>query len=497
MCKQQQLSRSSSSIRKKRENSTMTFEVLLPFFLGCCALLPVMNPVIAQYVSYATRDPVKISTELSEKAALDELLHKSQYDRRLLPPTINSLAVNVSVLLLTLASPDESSLKYEVEFLMNLFWFDPRLKFHLFNTTGTHLDVTSEYHEAIPMRANPRRRDYLDALHHFGKVWVPDVYFVKHGDFRTNLDPVNVALRIYPNGTVHFTTRRHLILSCQGELGIFPFDDPLCEYNIESISHEKDALEFRWQTRTGVLRKSPNLSFLNAYLAHNETSYCESSHWRGNYSCLKVKLIFNRDRAYYFTTVFIPDIILVTSSFITFWLEWNAVPARIMLGVTTMLNFFTTSNGFRATLPVVSNLTAMNIWDGGSMLFIYLSLLEFVFVNYIGRKRPRPPSDFADQPTIQLNKIEDNAATTPSGNRPIDMVTCTTCSTSNTPCTHPANNGCAPPRFRRRILSSPIHLAKRIDVISRVVFPAAYSCFLIYFFLAHRAFIGHSIRESD
>lgn len=158
------------------------------------------------------------------------------------------------------------------------------------------------------------------------------------------------------------------------------------------VSHEKDALEFRWQTDAGVLRKSPNLTFLNAYLAQNETSYCESSHWRGksynlvillfdsdadhvyyahylknsliffaddailmfyislfafsfptgNYSCLKVELVFNRDRAYYFTTVFIPDIILVTSSFITFWLEWNAVPARVMLGVTTMLNFFTT-----------------------------------------------------------------------------------------------------------------------------------------------------------
>jgi hypothetical protein len=62
----------------------------------------------------------------------------------------------------------------------------------------------------------------------------------------------------------------------------------------------------------------------------------------GNYSCLRVELTFNRDRAFYFTTVFIPDIILVTSSFITFWLEWNAVPARVMLGVTTMLNFFTT-----------------------------------------------------------------------------------------------------------------------------------------------------------
>lgn len=52
----------------------------------------------------------------------------------------------------------------------------------------------------------------------------------------------------------------------------------------------------------------------------------------GNYSCLKVILIFTRDRSFYFTTVFIPGIILVTSSFITFWLEWNAVPARSMIG---------------------------------------------------------------------------------------------------------------------------------------------------------------------
>lgn len=53
----------------------------------------------------------------------------------------------------------------------------------------------------------------------------------------------------------------------------------------------------------------------------------------GNYSCLKVDLMFTRDRSFYFTTVFIPGIILVTSSFITFWLEWNAVPARVMIGM--------------------------------------------------------------------------------------------------------------------------------------------------------------------
>lgn len=61
-----------------------------------------------------------------------------------------------------------------------------------------------------------------------------------------------------------------------------------------------------------------------------------------------------------------------------------------------IFNIVNCSNTFRSTLPVVSNLTAMNIWDGFSMFFIYASLLEFVFVNYIGRKRPRRPYEPGD-----------------------------------------------------------------------------------------------------
>ncbi|XP_035731045.1 glutamate-gated chloride channel-like isoform X17 [Vespa mandarinia] len=385
----------------------------------------------------------------SDKEILDDLLQTARYDKRLLPPVQGTLrppphtrqddytpdlvpndpdhpehlehhrhryhhtaphnhsslltprrkgtlTVNVSVLLLSLASPDESSLKYEVEFLLQQQWFDPRLRY-----------------------SNRSRYEFLNAIHHYDKIWLPDTYFIMHGDFKDPLIPVHFALRIYRNGTVNYLMRRHLILSCQGRLNIFPFDDPLCSFAIESISYEQTAITYVWKNDEGTLRKSPSLTSLNAYLIKNQTITCPIKvSWRaegqiidyedefdefgdskcslcqrrfeeqGNYSCLKVDLIFTRDRAFYFTTVFIPGIILVTSSFITFWLEWNAVPARVMIGVTTMLNFFTTSNGFRGTLPVVSNLTAMNVWDGVCMCFIYASLLEFVCVNYVGRKRP-------------------------------------------------------------------------------------------------------------
>ncbi|XP_050333723.1 uncharacterized protein LOC126761499 isoform X5 [Bactrocera neohumeralis] len=302
----------------------------------------------------------------SDKEILDLLLEKKRYDKRLLPPVNGTLTVNVNVLLLSLASPDESSLKYEVEFLLNQQWNDPRLQY-----------------------GNKSHYDFLNALHHHDSIWTPDTYFIMHGDFKDPIIPMHFALRIYRNGTITYAMRRHLILSCQGSLHIFPFDDPKCSFSMESISYEEAQIKYVWKNDEDTLRKSPSLTTLNAYLIKNQTTPCDQNSWRGHYSCLRVDLIFTRDRAFYFTTVFIPGIILVTSSFITFWLEWNAVPARSMIGVTTMLNFFTTSNGFRSTLPVVSNLTAMNVWDGVCMCFIYASLLEFVCVNYMGRKRPQ------------------------------------------------------------------------------------------------------------
>ncbi|CAG9841084.1 unnamed protein product [Diabrotica balteata] len=248
------------------------------------------------------------------------------------------------------------------------------------------------------------------------------------------------------------------------------------------------AIKYVWKNGEDVLRKSPSLMTLNAYLINNSTLVCPiKSSWRGNYSCLMVELIFTRDRAFYFTTVFIPGIILVTSSFITFWLEWNAVPARVMIGVTTMLNFFTTSNGFRSTLPVVSNLTAMNVWDGVCMCFIYASLLEFVCVNYVGRKRPlhnivyKPAENILTQ---QGNKKRESMPMVPN-----EIITCTNCGPN--PCTHTANNGCPEVSFlqvRKKEPPHPIRVAKTIDVIARITFPTAFAIFLIFFFYHYKSF---------
>ncbi|XP_076241287.1 pH-sensitive chloride channel 1 isoform X17 [Calliopsis andreniformis] len=362
----------------------------------------------------------------SDKEILDNLLLSTRYDKRLLPPVQGTLTVNVSVLLLSLASPDESSLKYEVEFLLQQQWYDPRLRY-----------------------SNRSQYEFLNAIHHYDDIWLPDTYFIMHGDFKDPLIPVHFALRIYRNGTVNYLMRRHLILSCQGRLNIFPFDDPLCSFAIESISYEQTAITYVWKNDEGTLRKSPSLTSLNAYLIKNQTITCP----------IKV--------------------------------SWR--------GVTTMLNFFTTSNGFRSTLPVVSNLTAMNVWDGVCMCFIYASLLEFVCVNYVGRKRPmhnvvyRPGENPVTQrlPAV-LSRIgiilasplkREGGPPTGTTTGPNEIITCTNCGPN--PCTHTATNGCTA-ELRKKEPPHPIRVAKTIDVIARITFPVAYFMFLTFFFIHYK-----------
>ncbi|XP_076295384.1 pH-sensitive chloride channel 1 isoform X8 [Lasioglossum baleicum] len=337
-----------------------------------------------------------------------------------------TLTVNVSVLLLSLASPDESSLKYEVEFLLQQQWYDPRLRY-----------------------SNRSQYEFLNAIHHYNDIWLPDTYFIMHGDFKDPLIPVHFALRIYRNGTVNYLMRRHLILSCQGRLNIFPFDDPLCSFAIESISYEQTAITYVWKNDEGTLRKSPSLTSLNAYLIKNQTITCP----------IKV--------------------------------SWR--------GVTTMLNFFTTSNGFRSTLPVVSNLTAMNVWDGVCMCFIYASLLEFVCVNYVGRKRPmhnvvyrpgenpvtqRLPAVLSRIGIILASPLKREGGPPPGATTgPNEIVTCTNCGPN--PCTHTATNGCTA-ELRKKEPPHPIRVAKTIDVIARITFPVAYFMFLTFFFIHYK-----------
>ena len=55
---------------------------------------------------------------------------------------------------------------------------------------------------------------------------------------------------------------------------------------------------------------------------------------------------------------------LVIVSWVSFWLDQHAIPARVSLGVTTLLTMSTQTSGISAQLPPVSYTKAIDVWTG-------------------------------------------------------------------------------------------------------------------------------------
>ncbi|MEQ2183842.1 Gamma-aminobutyric acid receptor subunit rho-3 [Goodea atripinnis] len=79
---------------------------------------------------------------------------------------------------------------------------------------------------------------------------------------------------------------------------------------------------------------------------------------------------------------YFPTMLMVMLSWVSFWIDRRAVPARVSLGITTVLTMSTIITGVSASMPQVSYVKAVDIYLWASFLFVFLSVIEYAAVNY-------------------------------------------------------------------------------------------------------------------
>ena len=117
-------------------------------------------------------------------------------------------------------------------------------------------------------------------------------------------------------------------------------------------------------------------------------------------------LVFKREFSYYLLTIYVPSCMLVIVSWVSFWLDNRSVPARVALGVTTLLTMSTQIAGVNRSLPPVAYTKAIDVWSGACVLFVFSALLEFAFVNYASRSDQRKGKMKRLNPLAQMMEEE-------------------------------------------------------------------------------------------
>uniref|UniRef100_A0A4W5KMP6 Glycine receptor, alpha 4b n=1 Tax=Hucho hucho TaxID=62062 RepID=A0A4W5KMP6_9TELE len=401
---------------------------------------------------------------------LDKLMGRtSGYDARIRPnfkgPPVN---VTINLFINSFGSITETTMDYRLNVFLRQQWNDPRLAYKEYPDDSLDLDPSM-----------------LDS------IWKPDLFFAneKGANFH-EVTTDNKLLRIFQNGNVLYSIRLTLILSCPMDLMNFPMDIQTCSMQLESFGYTMNDLCFQWLD-IGPVQVADDLMLPQFVLKEEkDLGYCTKHYNTGKFACIEVKFHLERQMGYYLIQMYIPSLLTVILSWVSFWINMDAAPARVGLGITTVLTMTTQSSGSRASLPKVSYVKAIDIWMAVCLLFVFAALLEYAAVNFVSRQHKE---FFRLRKKIKEQQRQRTVSTSPCAyflhsygvaeDAPPEM---------DAPIFQALPPGFPLYDIRRRFVDR----AKRIDTISRAVFPLSFLCFNVFYWLTYKVLRNEAIRAT-
>ncbi|XP_066454927.1 gamma-aminobutyric acid receptor subunit pi-like [Eleutherodactylus coqui] len=221
-------------------------------------------------------------------------------------------------------------------------------------------------------------------------LWVPDTFIVdSKKSFLHDITVENRLIRIYPNGTVLYALRITTTVACSMDLTKYPMDKQTCTLQLESWGYNINDVMFYW-TRGNDSVKGLNTLRLAQYTVEDHyTSVSEAVYETGRYPKLVFHFELKRNILYFILETYVPSILLVVLSWVSFWISQSSVPARVCIGVTTVLTMTTLMMGARTSLPNANCfIKAIDVYLGICFSFIFGALLEYAIAHFCTLRQP-------------------------------------------------------------------------------------------------------------
>ncbi|XP_007423406.2 gamma-aminobutyric acid receptor subunit alpha-2, partial [Python bivittatus] len=393
---------------------------------------------------------------------LDRLL--DGYDNRLRPGLGDSTTEVFTNIYVTSFGPvSDTDMEYTIDVFFRQKWKDERLKFK------------------GPM--NILRLNNLMA----SKIWTPDTFF--HNGKKSvahNMTMPNKLLRIQDDGTLLYTMRLTVQAECPMHLEDFPMDAHSCPLKFGSYAYTTAEVTYKWTfNASNSVEVASDSSRLNQYDLLGQTIGQETAKSStGEYTVMTAHFHLKRKIGYFVIQTYLPCIMTVILSQVSFWLNRESVPARTVFGVTTVLTMTTLSISARNSLPKVAYATAMDWFIAVCYAFVFSALIEFATVNYFTKRGWAwdGKSVVNDKKKEKASVIKKNnayavAVANYGPNITKDSVL-PTISKSATATTEPHK---AKPEAKPQEAKKTFNSVSKIDRMSRIVFPVLFGTFnLVY-----------------
>ncbi|XP_070398367.1 gamma-aminobutyric acid receptor subunit pi isoform X4 [Nothobranchius furzeri] len=215
-------------------------------------------------------------------------------------------------------------------------------------------------------------------------LWVPDTFIVdSKKSFLHDITVENRLIRIFPNGTVLYALRITTTVACNMDLTKYPMDKQTCTLQLESWGYNINDVMFYWTRGNESVSGLDTLQLAQYTVEDHYTSVSEAVYETGSYPKLVFHFELKRSILYFILETYVPSSLLVVLSWVSFWISLSSVPARICIGVTTVLTMTTLMMGARTSLPNANCfIKAIDVYLGICFSFIFGALIEYAVAHF-------------------------------------------------------------------------------------------------------------------
>ncbi|XP_030628133.1 gamma-aminobutyric acid receptor subunit pi [Chanos chanos] len=221
-------------------------------------------------------------------------------------------------------------------------------------------------------------------------LWVPDTFIVdSKKSFLHDITVENRLIRIFPNGTVLYALRITTTVACNMDLTKYPMDKQTCTLQLESWGYNINDVMFYWTRGNESVSGLDTLRLAQYTVEDHYTSVSEAIYETGHYPKLIFHFELKRSILYFILETYVPSSLLVVLSWVSFWISQSSVPARICIGVTTVLTMTTLMMGARTSLPNANCfIKAIDVYLGICFSFIFGALIEYAVAHFCTLHHP-------------------------------------------------------------------------------------------------------------
>ncbi|KAM4703194.1 gamma-aminobutyric acid receptor subunit delta [Rhinophrynus dorsalis] len=421
-------------------------------------------------------DYIGSNIEISWVPNLDDLMKGYARNFR---PGIGGVPVTVAVdvEVTSIDHISEVNMEYTVTVFLRQSWRDERLSYNYTNKT---LGFDSRFVE---------------------KLWLPDTFIVnaKSAWFH-DVTVENKLIRLQPDGVILYSSRITSTVSCDMDLTKYPMDEQECVLDLESYGYSSEDILYQWSENQDQIHgldkiELAQFTIIN-YTFTNDPMNVKSA---GRFPRLSLHFRLRRNRGVYIIQSYVPSILLVAMSWVSFWISQSAVPARVSLGITTVLTMTTLMDSARSSLPRASAIKALDVYFLICYVFVFAALVEYAFAHFNAdymKKQKVKTKDNKQNRKVPMNDAKHAIVSfslsvlamdqgflftnrqhhvSQKANRPEEMEKE---QKTSTPEPKPEMMG------RLKSLLKPID-ADTIDVYSRAVFPAAFAAVNVIYWVAY------------